>query len=773
MGGGKKQTIGYKYFLGMHMVLCHGPVDKLTEIRVDDKLAWKGSSTGGQIMVCAPNLFGGKEREGGIGGFMLDYLNKSYGDRIDPPLDPSTTPIAASAGTVDVMMGKDDQVANTYLAGQLGGAIPAFRRVLGVVLRRVYLGNNPYLKLWAFRATRVHTRQNGLAQWYDAKAEIGDGDMNPAHIVREVLTDPDWGMGYPEGDMDETSFRLAADQLHSESMGMSLLWDTQQDLSDFLAVVLRHIDGSLYTDRSTGRFVLKLARGGYDESTLMVLDEENVIRVSDFKRRTVDELTNQVSVAYWEKSTGKDGSITVQDIALAANQGSTVGTTIQYPGFTNGSIATVAAARDLKALSTPLATATLYATRAAASLNIGDVFRFSWAEYGVENIVFRVTNIELGELQSNQIKLSVVEDVFSLTSASYAPPPPSEWQPPSGEALPSPYRLAMDTPYYLLVREIGDAQAQQLPKTAGYALAAGVSPGGTSMNMAMYVSAGAGYADQTDLSFCPTAVISAAYDDSPETTVMALGATTDWTIVEAGDLAVIGYGPSNAKEIVQIVSFTDTQVTVRRGVLDSLPLPVASGARLIVLGQGGEHTGMDSTEYASGEQVSVKLLTNAARGQLALESAPTDVTPILARQARPYPPGLVRVDGARKPATAAGPVSVTWAHRDRTQQTGDVLPTQDAASIGPETGTRYGMRFLDAGGAVLVARDNISGTSATGNLAYTGNVTMELYSITDAGESINRHRRTFAYTAAVGTTESTITAGTWTPDEVIFDGGGA
>ncbi|UIS24727.1 structural protein [Stenotrophomonas phage vB_SmaS-AXL_1] len=771
MGGGKKQTIGYKYFLGMHMVLAHGPLDKLTEIRVDDKLAWKGTSTGGPIMVCAPNLFGGKEREGGVGGFLVETLNKLYGDRIDPPLDPNALQ-GVSAGTIDVMMGRDDQAPNAYLASQLGGAIPAFRRVMGVVLRRCYLGNNPYLKLWSFRGSRIHTRQNGIAQWYDAKAEIA-GDMNPAHIIREVLTDPDWGMGYPEGDMDETAFRLAADQLHSENMGMSLLWDTQQDLSDFLAIVLRHIDGSLFTDRATGRFVLKLARGGYDESTLLLLDEQNVIRVSDFKRRTVDELTNQVSVKYWEKSTGKDGSITVQDIALAANQGTTVGTTIQYPGFTNGAIATVAAARDLKALSIPLATATLYVTRAAALLNIGDVFRFSWEEYGIENIVFRVTNIELGELQSNQIKLSVVEDVFSLTSASYAPPPPSEWQPPSGDAAPSPYRLVMDSPYYLLVREIGDTSAQALPKTAGYAVAAGVSPGGTSMSMAMHTNAGAGYTDQTDLSFCPSAVIQAAYSDDPTVVTFSIGVTTDWNLVQAGDLAVIGYGPSNSREIVQLVVVSDTEVTVRRAVLDSVPREIASGARLMVLGLSGEYTGMDSTEYAPGEQVSVKLTPTAAKGQLPLASAPVDVLPILARQARPYPPGLVRVDGARKPATATGPVVITWAHRDRTQQTGETLIGQDESSVGPETGVRYGLRFLDAGGLVLVARDNISGTSATGRLAYTGNVTMELYSISDAGESINRHVRTFAYTPEVGATESTITAGTWTPDEVIFDGGGA
>src|SRR5690606_3497700 len=46
------------------------------------------------------------------------------------------------------------------------------RGVVGVVLRQVYLGLNPYLKKWSFRVQRIHTRQNGLAQWYYPKAEI-------------------------------------------------------------------------------------------------------------------------------------------------------------------------------------------------------------------------------------------------------------------------------------------------------------------------------------------------------------------------------------------------------------------------------------------------------------------------------------------------------------------------------------------------------------------------------------------------------------------------
>lgn len=687
MGSSKKQTVGYKYYLGMHMILCHGPIDSISRISVDNKVAWSGTTTGGQISVNAPSLFGGDEREGGV------------------------------SGLVDIEMGRTTQGRNSYLQNMLGAAIPAFRGVVGAVLRQCYLGNNPYLKLWAFRGKRIHVRQDGLTQWYDAKSEV-NGDMNPAHIIREVLTDPDWGMGYPEGDMDETAFTAAADALFTEGMGMSLLWDKQQGLDDFLAIVLRHIDASLYTDRLTGRFVLKLARGGYDVNTLPLLDESNVQRVTDFKRATVDELTNQVSVTFWDKSTGKDNSVTVQDIALAATQGATIGTTVQYPGFTNGTIATKVAARDLKALSTPLATATIYATRAAANLNIGDVFRFHWEEYGVEQVVFRVTNIELGDLTSNLVKLSVIEDVFALSSAIYAPPPPSEWVDPIGPPTPVQYRLLTEVPYYMLARQLGDSQAAALPYTATYMMVAGAKPSGGAISAQVMVDEGAGYIQQSVMSFAPTATVTAAVT-AAETSTIPITGGVDLDLVQPGDLAVLGTGATNALEFVRVVSITDTQVVVNRGMLDTTPrITIAAGVRILFLGQ-GDYVGEIPIEYSLSETVSARLLTTTGQGTLALGSAATDTLSVTAqsgRQDRPNPPGRLRISAGTEsslvyPAEAYGPtVTATWAHRDRIQMTAATPVLQDASNIGPEAGTTYTCRwYLD--GSLVRTQTGIAGVT--------------------------------------------------------------
>ena len=50
MGGHMAQTVRYRYSLGLHLALCHGPIDAIREILVDRRTAWSvltGSGTSG------------------------------------------------------------------------------------------------------------------------------------------------------------------------------------------------------------------------------------------------------------------------------------------------------------------------------------------------------------------------------------------------------------------------------------------------------------------------------------------------------------------------------------------------------------------------------------------------------------------------------------------------------------------------------------------------------------------------------------------------------
>ncbi|MCB1836260.1 MAG: phage tail protein, partial [Alcanivoracaceae bacterium] len=368
-------------------------------------------------------------------------------------------------------------------------------------------------------------------------------DMNPAHIIRECLTDPDWGMGYLDADIDDGSFMEAADTLYSELMGISLLWDKQIALEDFIGEILRHIDGVLYVDRVTGKFVLKLIRDDYSMSSLIVLEESNIVGVANSRRPTIGELTNSITVNYHDASTGETGSVSVQDQALIQIQGATIGTTIQYPGFTSSNIAIRAAQRDLKALSIPLHSVDITANREAGALNIGDPFLLTWPDLLVFDVVMRVQSMTLGDGRDNSITITAVEDVFSISSYAdlqISAPESGLWiDPTSVDPLAASPRVVTEMPYYPLVLDRGQLAVDTLlddESDAGFLLAAGGRLGGE-LNANLMVDSGAGYIDSDTLDFSPYAALAsdAWYTD----TELYITGGVDLESVEVGSIAQI------------------------------------------------------------------------------------------------------------------------------------------------------------------------------------------------------------------------------------------
>jgi hypothetical protein len=84
------------------------------------------------------------------------------------------------------------------------------------------------------------------------------------------------------------------------------------------------------------------------------------------------------------------------------------------------------------------------------------------------------------------------------------------------------------------------------------------------------------------------------------------------------------------------------------------------------------------------------------------------------RFARPYPPGKLRVNGQVYPATIGGStaLSLSWAHRDRVQQTAGLVD-QEEGNIGPEAGTTYRVRIYGENNTLIHTESNITGTSYT------------------------------------------------------------
>lgn len=693
MGAGSgMQTVGYKYRLGMHLILCQGPVDEVLALRVGDKdlptdavaatiknpvASVPLPATASQrVHFNSPNLFGGEDREGGITGY------------------------------ADVEFGDDAQAANDYLLGKIGSPLSAHRGLLGLVLRGCELASNAaYIKPWAVLARRVPSPT------LSAYAEIGQ-DANPAHIVYECLTSTRWGLGYASTEIDLATFQAAAQTLHSEGFGLSMLLADQREIGDFIAEVLTHIDGVLYVDPESGKFRLALVRGGYTVGALPLFDETNVLNLETYQRPGLGELVNQVTIVYRDRSADREASVTVHDIATLEAQGGVVATSITYSGIADGTLASTVAARELRGLSTPLAKVTIETNRAGRSLRPGDVFRFSWEALGVADLVLRVVRVSYGTLDDGRCKIEAVEDAFGTTAALYAAPSPTGWAPPVSAPVAATLRHVFELPYWVVVQLVADNATliEGIDSASGYLGAAAVRPASDAIDFELYTYPTGGTERYRETAaFCPSAVLDVAVGVS--STLFSFSGEVDTDLVAPGGWALVD------NELVGIVSvdFDADEVEVLRGVMDTTPAPHAVGARLFFLSVA---FGADPTEYAAGETVFAKLLPATHLGRITSAGAPMDTVTMSRRYVRPYPPGRVRINTLDAPASITGDLVVAWSHRDRTLQTAPEFVSQDENSIGPEAGTTYRLRiYNDVSNVLLRTVSGLTGTSYTYTVA--------------------------------------------------------
>jgi len=881
VGGSKEITVGHRYYLGMHMVLCHGPVDSINTIYVDKRIAWLGTGLDETIIINKPGLFGGDDREGGV------------------------------SGTVNLLGGGPAQAQNTYLQARLGTDIPAFRGVTSVVLNQCYLGLNPYLKPWAFKASRIHSTEEGDTQWYDSKSEIpavnktesyveytdfsdssvwstndatkwqlltgnliantlvnatngdywrttapqftvngfyieggfedldqGDcltfelsdassnrligiqfeteyaydslrrphlllgtstyipvyssvvkertlysfqvvmdhdtgtfnyyfreggmngtllssgtesipagsgsptyigftrssntfpddtgigymnrvrvtgyvpsGDMNPAHIIRECLVNPTWGMGYLSGDVDDTVFQSVADDLYSEAMGLSLLWDRQIPIEDFVKEVLRHINAVLYVDRTSGKFVLKLIRNDYSVGSLITLDESNITSVSDYNRIDAGDAVNSITVIYWDGEKGENASITADDPALIQQHGVVIGNTIQYPGVTNATLAYRAAARDLQSLSSPLLSCTIEANREASDLNIGDVFKFEWPQYHDSYVVMRVMQIAYGDGSKNRVRIIATEDVFSIPSIAYIVPEENAWEDIISDPVEADYVLALEAPYYELVQvltqSVIDGLLTDTPEL-GYVIGAASRPD-NALSAQLWIDDGSGFENKSTMDFAP-------YCELAEdlATAIAGSVVTEITYTNDSDIELVDVG-SFAQindEIVEIeaIDTSTNTLTIGRGLLDSVIANHSSGDAIVFWDL---YSVADTTEYADSEELNIRILPTTGQGTLPISSATSYPVTMDSRAIRPYLPAQFKINSSYFPEHIDGQTafSISWVHRDRTQQTSGTFYDFLDASIGPETNITYEIDLYDETGAFVKTVTGETGTS--------------------------------------------------------------
>lgn len=719
----KEVTVGFRYHMGIQIVGCHGPVDSFNRLIVGEREAWTGSVTdNATIHVNKPELFGGDEREGGV------------------------------VGDIDVMMGGPTQPRNTYLAAQQGPKCPAYRGLFSLVFKQfLWSSGNPYFKSPWVEVTRCLKGWENDTPWHPEIAMINGKDMNPAHIIYQCFTDSSWGMGYSASDIDDAEWLAAAQQLYNEQFGLSLMWDQQSDIESFVQQIVNHINGAIGVNLSTGKFRLKLIRDDYNINDLLELNVDNIIEMKSFQRAAYGDSANELVISYVDRDQNA-ATVAVQDLASIQAQGAVISSTQSYPGIRDASLASRVGLRDLRTLSSPLAKTVLVTNRVLWDKDKGDVVKLNWPIMGINGAAFRIIDIDKGTLLDGSITVTLVEDIFGLPANSYSAQPISQWVDTVVPPIAVSASRVVEASYWDVVHTMSLADQRELQEGYGFGLFM-ASRGAVRSTLNYRIVASPNNVDYTDVGvghFNPTGNLVDAI--SPVAETLTLTGAYDLDNVTLSTDGGYAYIENECVSILSADPLTGV-VTIKRGILDTVPASHVAGSKMFFVKQG---TGYDTTERVSGETVYYKPLPSTGSGTLPLNDAIAKTLVLANRASRPYPPGNFRVDGLLYPVTVAGPTfTVSWSHRDRSAQTVDFVD-YSTGNIGPEIGTTYRLRVWN--GLTLLRTYDLSGATvawsypsdddaADGSLAT---LTVTVNSVRDGIESLYSQGHTFQRLVASG-----------------------
>lgn len=668
-------TVFDEVHMGMQFGLCHGPVDDLTKIWAGDNVVWSGSA-----------ITEGLESDGGY-EFDIDLLasNQSVFGGLYKG--------GHFRGRVRWFPGNTTQTANSYLDSNVGGVNSAYRGVSYAVFRG-FNDTHSFQVGRDFRPPPIHFEIEHYPDAVNGGAtkSIGspDGDANPAEVIYDLLTGGYGRLGLAASNIDTTSFTNAAVALHAvgtgdspaDYEGVSFAVTAGTPAIDVINDILRHIDAVLYIDPLTQKLVIKLIRDDYDVGTIPSFTQADMVAdgVLDWDQDMGDETISEVKVSFEDRNANyQTHQGTSQNLAqyhgVATKRNRAAA--LSFPMIRRIDAAIRLATRELQVLSTPRQTARLAFKRKVIELRPGDVFKWTFSDYGVTDKVFRVLGIDWGNKENGRIVLDVAADFFAQDnnifenpsySAVASPAPPVEATSQKTIEMPQWFgykaeiRGLIDTRHQILLFFMADANSVNEDKFRAY----------TSVDSNPYFTTEIAYRSMGEAAEVQTeySKLLEPYDTSTGLILKGLSPGFEDLLASASvadirdgaNLVIVG-DPGGSHEIIAFESFTDLGFgnfrlnSVWRGMLDTVPQTWAVDTKVWLVGPDDPDVFLNNLggyNFTEGQDIDVKVGPRNILSGDELEAA--DVTAVESfgliqkRYSKPYPPDNVRI--VQEPARA-------------------------------------------------------------------------------------------------------------------------
>ena len=778
--GGKTQVV--EYYMSTWWAFATGPVDKILKIIVNDKEAWKGNiSESAVIPLIQPELYGGLETEGGVCGNVVyldgkstqvipEYIAQKFG------LTSATCPAHRGIASLFFTGGVPNQSSidgdNHTPIDSTSEANPAAFPIrlesanatgLNSAFNNIPLDAEPGF-YWRANAPAVppikvmaQRRPRGLPE---ATAMIGD-DANVVHIIYEVMTNTDWGMGTSTAEINVASFTAAAQTAFDEGIGISILWREQQYGEEFIAKMLDYVDGVIYTDPRDGLLTIKLIRKDYDEADLFEINPSNA-KLSNYERKMWGETINEIVVTWTNPENEEEETVSIQDLANISIQGGPVSDPRDFRGVRNADLAMRLAARDLRVASAPLLTCRAVVDRTAWNVVPGSVVKVNWPEHGMVNVIMRVMEPDYGKTNDSKIKMRLVEDIYAIDAGDYYAPPGSQVLDVKIPPKTLDHSLVITLPNYVVARKLttGGTAAVGLtyPEVLMSVLGADPSPDISQYRIVYEQATPSGETEWVGAKRMRS-LLSRATLASPIT----FGITSVVTITNVSkgagilkeSLALIG-SAEGTQELCLVTSVGSSDVTLTRGILDTVPRAWPAGTPIWFIPRDADI--IDGTKRIVDQPITYRLLSVTSEGRLRISQAP-DVDYVAT--ARPWMPlrpadckmgtqgsGLFFIDTGRPN------VMLSWSNRNRLLEDSVLLPW-NGGSVAVESGQTTTITILeDDGVTVHDVINGLTGTSymlaisrlpSSGFIKFTSKIDRTYGGVTETLESLQGHMIQFTF----------------------------
>ena len=521
-GGGKSKGAAganSKYYADLVGAVCHGPVDRLDEVWMDNFLVWPTSGGGSMVrgsedfititinrgvktqqmrfywgtetQVADPILTAGAPPINGHTTGVLNIPSVMAGVEYSLKTGGNTvlTFVATGPGPVTYVQSFDGGVTGDYILNTIAGG--TLKYTVKFVSGSAAIGQAVTGNFTMGRTQVNHPPYSGICYFVIEQAALGTGrpaapqievtvarvpqpsgltnpsaissDINAMAVFLEWWTNKRFGLGLSTDLLDLTTLNAVATLITNAGFGLSPFVDRQQPARQMFTELLQYFNGWL-------RIVGGLLQVGVDSpaadlSLLTVLDESVLTEEPDLKPESWSQTFNRTNVTYSNRLRFyKESAVSWIDNANLQIVGAPIEQTLARTWITVAFVARLAAAAAGQVAGIPSVTGQLKALRNAVStLFPGDLVKLAYTDY-ITTMIIRLEEKNLGVAESAVVDLAFSEDRSGAQSVLYVSPDEvwAQEQDLESEAIPGNQSLIVELPQGL----IGDYKITLSPLAA-------------------------------------------------------------------------------------------------------------------------------------------------------------------------------------------------------------------------------------------------------------------------------------------------------------------